>query len=67
VLAAIQASVEGITGFTLTLDRPAGHPPAKATKRLTAEVVQQQRLDELVAKHPLLDAAVKALDLEMLD
>ncbi len=67
VLAAIQASVEGITGFSLTLDRPAGHAPARVTKRLTAEVVQQQRLDELVAKHPLLDAAVKALDLEMLD
>ena len=67
VLAAIQASVEGITNFSLTLDRPAGQAAAKATKRLTAEVVQQQRLDQLVAKHPLLDAAVKALDLELLD
>jgi DNA polymerase-3 subunit gamma/tau len=67
VLAAIQAGVEGVTGFTLRLDRPPAAGTAKTTKRLTAAVVQQQRLDELVAQNPLLNAAVKALDLELLD
>lgn len=66
VLLALQAAFEGITGFTL---RAIGDPtPAnRSNKRLTAEDVQQQRTDLLTSKHALLDAAVRSLDLELLD
>ena len=66
VLLALQATFEGITGFTL---RAMGDPtPAnRSNKRLTAEDVQQQRTDLLTSKHALLDAAVRSLDLELLD
>jgi len=37
------------------------------TKRLTAHDVQQQRTEQMASKDPLLEAAVKALDLELLD
>lgn len=71
VLAALQHSWPGLTTFSV---RAAGALAASApretrntTKRLTASDVQQQRTAQLAAKDPLLDAAVKALDLELLD
>ncbi len=68
VVLALQGAVEGVTGFTLRLQRPASsEPPPRPTKRLTADVVQQQRLEQFAASDPLLDAAVRALDLELLD
>jgi len=67
VLAAVQGAIEGLTGVTLRLQRPATEQAPKPTKRLTAEVVQQQRLEEFAASDALLGAAVRALDLELLD
>ncbi|MCZ8204895.1 DNA polymerase III subunit gamma/tau [Gemmatimonas sp.] len=71
VLAALQANLPGVHGFTLQPTAPvapAGAPATRATsKRLTAHDVQQQRTEQIAAKDPLLEAAVKALDLELLD
>jgi len=68
VVAAVQGALEGITGITLRLQRSAAEQPAaRPTKRLTAAVVQQQRMEQLQASDPLLDAAVRVLDLELLD
>lgn len=67
VVAAVQGVIEGVTGFTLRQQRSATEQATKPTKRLTAEVVQQQRLEEFAASDPLLGAAVRALDLELLD
>lgn len=66
VVQALQATFEGINGFTL---RVAGDATAvqPSGKRLTAEDVQQQRTDLMTSKHPVLGAAVRALDLELLD
>ena len=65
VLLALQAVFEGITSFSL---RAIGKPVNNATsKRLTAEDVQQQRTDQLTSRSALLDAAVRKLDLELLD
>jgi DNA polymerase-3 subunit gamma/tau len=66
VVAALQSCFDGITGFAVR-GNDAPPPRTTATKRLTAQDVQQQRTDELAARHPLLDAAVRALDLELLD
>ncbi len=67
VLIAVQGAIEGVTGFMLKLQRPGAEHAPNPTKRLTAEVVQQQRLEHFAASDPLLDAAVRALDLELLD
>jgi DNA polymerase III subunit gamma/tau len=71
VLSALQTCFGGIRSFSV---QPSGAaaalvPPASRglTKRLTAHDVQQQRTEQLAAKDPLLEAAVKALDLELLD
>jgi DNA polymerase-3 subunit gamma/tau len=53
VLAACRTLLPGITAFTVA-------------RRLTTEDVQQQRRDQLARKDPLLDAAISALDLELL-
>ncbi len=72
VLAALQACFDGITGVTVVSSVNANaqaqaHAPRDTTKRLTAHDVQQQRTQQLSSKDPLLDAAVRALDLELLD
>lgn len=71
VLVALQAQLPGVHGFTLQPTAPvapSGTPATRATsKRLTAHDVQQQRTEQIAAKDPLLEAAVKALDLELLD
>jgi DNA polymerase-3 subunit gamma/tau len=70
VLAAIQASIDGITVFSARVNGAASAATSSArvtTKRLTAHDVQQQRTAQLAARDPLLDAAVKSLDLELLD
>jgi DNA polymerase-3 subunit gamma/tau len=65
VLLALQAVFEGINSFSL---RAIGQPASNAaSKRLTAEDVQQQRTDQLTSRNALLDAAVRKLDLELLD
>lgn len=71
VLAALQAACPGLTTYTLHMTTAAGAAaPASArptSKRLTAHDVQQQRTEQIAGKDPLLEAAVKALDLELLD
>lgn len=66
----MQGCVGGITGFTLkaqhdTSTKPA--PQVTRTKRITAEDVTKERVDAMTARDPLLDAAVRALDLELRD
>ena len=69
VIAALQQVVPGLTTFNLTTHGAPTAAPAtqRPTKRLTANDVQQQRTEQLAAKDPLLEAAVKALELELLD
>jgi DNA polymerase-3 subunit gamma/tau len=72
VLAALQACFDGITGVTVVSSVHAGEHaasrvPRDTTVRLTAQDVQQQRTEQLSSKDPVLEAAVRALDLELLD
>jgi DNA polymerase-3 subunit gamma/tau len=68
VLAACRSLLPGVTAFTVERRAGAGRPDesADALRRLTTEDVQQQRRDRLARKDPLLDAAISALDLELL-
>jgi DNA polymerase III subunit gamma/tau len=74
ILAALQACFDGVTGVTVVSSVNANaqaqaqsRAPRDTTKRLTAHDVQQQRTEQLSSKDPLLEAAVRALDLELLD
>ncbi|WP_373061330.1 DNA polymerase III subunit gamma/tau [Gemmatimonas sp.] len=72
ILAALQVCFDGVTGVTVVSSVNAGtqaqsRAPRDTTKRLTAHDVQQQRTEQLSSKDPLLEAAVRALDLELLD
>lgn len=70
VLAVLQATVPGITTYALHMSVSAPAAPVAARqpgKRLTAHDVQQQRTEQIAAKDPLLEAAVRVLDLELLD
>jgi DNA polymerase-3 subunit gamma/tau len=74
VLSALQACFDGVTGVTVVSSVNAtasatarADAPRDTTKRLTAHDVQQQRTEQLSSKDPLLEAAVRALDLELLD
>jgi hypothetical protein len=63
---AINAELEGATRIQL---RVPFAPPQRegATKRLTAEAVKAERLSSLRRRDPALDAAVRELDLELMD
>jgi DNA polymerase III subunit gamma/tau len=72
ILTALQACFGGVTGVSVVsaVNANAQAPtraPRDTTKRLTAHDVQQQRTEQLSANDPLLEAAVRALDLELLD
>ncbi len=70
VLAAVQGCFDGITGFTLRAQHPTAivtPSDAKPSRRITANDVIKERTDALTAKNPLLDAAVRVLDLELRD
>ena len=72
ILAALQLCFDGVTGVTVVSSVNANAQaqsgaPRDTTKRLTAHDVQQQRTEQLSSKDPLLEAAVRALDLELLD
>jgi DNA polymerase III subunit gamma/tau len=70
VLAAMQGCLEGITGFSLKAQHESASKssaPAARTKRITAEDVTKERVEAMTARDPLLDAAVRALDLELRD
>lgn len=62
VLAALQGCFEGVTAFSL---RVIGAAADTRAKRLTTEEVQRQRVEQLTASDPVLDAAVRALDLDL--
>ena len=66
VLAAIQGCVEGVTAIVLHVESAAANP-ARRVDRLTKEEVTRQRTQQLREIDPLLDAAVRALDLELMD
>jgi hypothetical protein len=69
ITAALQGNFEGVTGFMLRAQHaPAnGAPDGATSRRITAHDVKKERLDALTASDPLLDAAVRALDLELRD
>lgn len=71
LLTALQVSFRGITTVNIKATRAAAStaplPERAPSRRITAHDVQQQRTSQLTAKDPLLDAAVRALDLELLD
>jgi DNA polymerase-3 subunit gamma/tau len=74
ILSALQACFDGVTGVTVVSSVNASananaraDAPRDTTKRLTAHDVQQQRTEQLSSTDPLLEAAVRALDLELLD
>ncbi len=74
ILSALQSCFDGVTGVTVVSSVNASasataraDAPRDTTKRLTAHDVQQQRTEQLSSKDPLLEAAVRALDLELLD
>lgn len=71
VIAVLQDTLPGITTFNLRASTSAAATGPAAvhstTKRLTAHDVQQQRTEQIAAKDPLLEAAVRVLDLELLD
>ncbi len=67
VLAALQGCVEGVTTFSLRAQQSAVDQTARNSKRLTQKEVHEQRLQQLSARDPVLEAAVRALDLELLD
>jgi len=69
-----QATVETILGATfgtavkvMVVGGNAGVSPERKSKRLSAEEIRRERLDQLRGKDPALDAAVNALDLELVD
>ena len=66
VLAAMQGCVEGIATFTLRAQTSSAES-AGPSKRLTQAEVHHQRLQQMSARDPVLDAAVRVLDLELLD
>jgi DNA polymerase-3 subunit gamma/tau len=66
VVAAISAQLEGATRVSVRV--PIALPPREgATRRLSAEAVKAERLSSLRRRDPSLDAAVRELDLELMD
>ncbi len=66
VLAAVQGCIEGVTSITLRVQGAAAEKQ-RNVQRLTQQEVTKQRTEQLMTRDPLLDAAVRALDLELLD
>jgi DNA polymerase-3 subunit gamma/tau len=67
VLQALQGVFEGITAFNVRSHKQQNAAAPRSTQRLTAQDVQQQRTELLTSRNALLDAAVRTLDLELLD
>ena len=66
LLAAIGAQLEGATRMKVRV--PLSSPVREgATRRLSAEAVKAERLSSLRRRDPSLDAAVRELDLELMD
>ena len=66
LLSAIDAQLEGATRIVVRVPHA---PPVRegATRRLSAEAVKAERLSTLRRRDPSLDAAVRELDLELMD
>ena len=67
VLAALHGCFDGVTTFVVRATGATEVTKSKQSKRITTQDVQKERLAQLSARDPLLDAAVRALDLEILD
>lgn len=71
VIAALQGCFAGVTGFTLRAQHLAvaadSTQATVPTRRITAHDVTKERVESMTARDPLLDAAVRALDLELRD
>ncbi|BAH38154.1 MAG TPA: DNA polymerase III subunit gamma/tau [Gemmatimonas aurantiaca] len=69
VLAAVQGILGGVSAVAFKPYTPtiSDKPARDTTVRMTAHDVQRQRTEQIASRSPLLDAAVKALDLELLD
>ena len=65
VLSAVSARFSGVGRLLIQRAEPA--PSAGAPRRLTEEAIKNERLATLRTRDPALDAAVDALDLELLD
>ena len=66
IVQAVSAELEGATRIQVRV--PFTPPPREgATRRLTAEAVKAERLSSLRRRDPSLDAAVRELDLELMD
>ena len=66
ILAAIGAHFAGVTRVLLRRGQRAGETGAEP-RRMTVEQVKEERLASLRRRDPALDAAVSALDLELID
>ncbi len=68
VLQVLQSCFGAVHAFTLREVGTDAEPgQATKTKRLEADDIRKERLAQLTSRDPLLDAAVRALDLKMLD
>jgi len=67
LLEVIAELVGPVRALRLQSDGATGAASASAGKRITAHDVKSETLDRLAQRDPLLAAAVKALDLELLD
>lgn len=67
VLAGIRAFFAGATRIIVRVASTNGPIADSAPRRLTEEAVKEQRLSLLRKRDPALDAAVDALDLELLE
>jgi hypothetical protein len=67
VIGALRAHFSGVEKVVLAPLQPNSTSPAPAVRRLTEEAIRAERLASLRKKDPILDAAVRELDLELLD
>ncbi len=67
LLEVIGITVGSVRAIRLESDGPSGGAVAPSRKRLTTEDAKAETLDRLSQRDPLLAAAVRALDLEILD
>jgi hypothetical protein len=69
-LATVEAILGASIGATVVVrigERPAGEPPAAKPGRISPEGIRAERLQQIRAGDPALDAAADALDLELVD
>jgi DNA polymerase-3 subunit gamma/tau len=67
VLTAVSATFDGASKLIVRRVEQTSAPPAEAPKRLSEDQMRREREQVLRKKDPALDAAMEALDLELLD